>query len=288
MPEGVGTLKFVKMQGTGNDYIYVNCFDIGEQYDWVRLAREISDRHFGVGSDGLILVMPSKSCDFRMRIFNADGSEGDMCGNGIRCFARLVYELGLTSKTEIDVETRAGVMRPALVIDRGAVRAVRVNMGRPSLFPGDVPMVAAGYEQAKDVPLVAGGRTYLVTGVRMGNPNGVVFVDDLKSVELVKEGPLLERHVAFPKRANIEFVEVLDPGHIDMLVWERGSGATLACGTGASACLVASAATGRASREAEVKLPGGRLFIEWSAGGDVFMTGPAESVCTGEFVKWKE
>ena len=282
-------IRFTKMEGVGNDYVFVNCLEEGEHHDWPRLSREISDRHYGVGSDGLILVMASETADFRMRIFNSDGSEGDMCGNGMRCFARLVYEHGLVAKTEMTVETRAGLIRPRLELVGGVVESVSVTMGAPSLRPQDVPIVVAdGREFAVDVPVTADGRTYLVTGVRMGNPNGVVFVEDLSRVDLESEGRALESSSAFPRKANIEFVQVLSRTRIRMIVYERGSGVTLACGTGASASLVASAFTGRTGRSATVDLTGGSLSIEWTPDGQVFMTGPAVEIAQGVFTRWKE
>jgi diaminopimelate epimerase len=277
------------MEGAGNDYIFVNCLEEGEHHDWPRLSREISDRHYGVGSDGLILVMPSQTADFKMRIFNSDGSEGDMCGNGMRCFARLVYDHGLVAKTEMTVETRAGLIRPRLEMVDGAVESVTVDMGAPSLRPQDVPIVVAdGREFAVDVPVTAGGRRYLVTGVRMGNPNGVIFVEDLSRVDLPSEGRALESAAAFPRKANIEFVQVLSRTRIRMIVYERGSGVTLACGTGASASLVAAAFTGRTDRSAKVDVTGGSLSIEWTPDGQVLMTGPAVEIAQGVFTRWKE
>jgi len=285
-PRGI---RFTKMEGVGNDYIFVNCFEEGEEHDWHRLAREISDRHYGVGSDGLILVMKSETADFRMRIYNSDGSEGDMCGNGMRSFARLVYEHGLTNKTEITVETRAGLIRPRLEMDHGEVQSITVDMGTPSLRPHEVPVIVPDEREfAVDIPVTVGERTYLVTGVRMGNPNGVVFVDDTSRVDLPTEGSALESSSAFPRKANIEFVQVLSRQHLRMLVYERGSGVTLACGTGASASLVASAFTGRTGRSAQVDLMGGKLFIEWTPGDHVFMTGPAVEIAQGTFTRWKE
>ncbi|MDP2856516.1 MAG: diaminopimelate epimerase [Bacillota bacterium] len=282
-------IRFTKMEGAGNDYIFVNCLEEGEHHDWPRLSREISDRHYGVGSDGLILVMPSQTADFKMRIFNSDGSEGDMCGNGMRCFARLAYEHGLVAKTEMTVETRAGLIRPRLEMVDGAVESVTVNMGAPSLRPQDVPIVVAdGREFAVDVPVTAGGRRYLVTGVRMGNPNGVIFVEDLSRVDLPSEGRALESAAAFPRKANIEFVQVLSRTRIRMIVYERGSGVTLACGTGASASLVAAAFTGRTDRSAKVDVTGGSLSIEWTPDGQVLMTGPAVEIAQGVFTRWKE
>ena len=285
-PRGI---RFVKMEGIGNDYIFVNCFEEGEEHDWPTLAREISDRHYGVGSDGLILVMKSEIADFRMRMFNSDGSEGDMCGNGMRSFARLVYEHGLSKKTEIAVETRAGLIRPRLNLAGGEIESVTVNMGTPSLRPHEVPLVVPDEREfAVDAPITAGGRAYLVTGVRMGNPNGVVFVDDVGKVDLEAEGGALHSVSAFPKKANIEFVQVLSRQRLRMIVYERGSGVTLACGTGACASLVAAAFTGRTERSAMVQLTGGDLFIEWTPGGEVLMTGPSVEIAQGTFTRWKE
>lgn len=279
-------MHFTKMQGLGNDYVYVDCFQERlAGVDLADLARRISDRRFGVGSDGLILIMPGEGgADFRMRMFNADGSEGDMCGNGMRCLARYVFEHGYTRKRRFSVLTRAGIIEPSIIVDdAGRVTGVRVNMGRPGLTRGEVPMAGEPYQSARDVALRAGDREFVGTGVNMGNPHFVIAVDDAASFPVATYGPLLERHEAFPRRANIEFVTPVARDRIIMRVWERGSGITWACGTGASAALVALAAAGRVDRSATVSLLGGDLRIEWAGDGNVYMTGPAEEVFTGEY-----
>ncbi len=282
-------MKFTKMHGCGNDYVYVNCFEEGVSHDWPRLAREVADRHTGVGSDGLILVMPpsSRSADFRMRIFNSDGSEGEMCGNGIRCFAKYVYDRGLIDRASFAVETLAGVMRPEVFLQDGRVKMVRVDMGVPSFKRGDIPMAGEAGEEAVGESLRAGGRTYTVTGVRMGNPNCAVFVEDVAAVPVTQVGPLIERSPLFPNRANVEFVQVLGEDVLRMRVWERGSGLTMACGTGACASAVAAHKMGFTGRRVHVVVDGGALEIEWDPEGRVFMTGPAEEICTGIFSKWR-
>ncbi len=274
-------MKFTKMQGIGNDYVYVNCFE-ETVADPAAVAVTVSDRHFGVGSDGLILICPSETADFRMRMFNADGSEGSMCGNGIRCLGKYVRDRGLTEKDEITVETLSGIKTLQLLRDGGVTAAVRVDMGAPGLSCSQVPVLHSG-ERFVDLPLTAGEHTLRFTCVSMGNPHAVTFVEDTASVELEKIGPLFENHPVFPRRANIEFIQRIDDHTIRMRVWERGSGETLACGTGACASVVASALCGVCSREATVKLLGGDLDIRWSEGDDhVYMTGPAAFVFDGE------
>ncbi len=275
-------MKFRKMHGLGNDYLFINGFQEGEDHDWPELARRMSDRHFGVGSDGIILILPSDKAAFRMRIFNADGSEAEMCGNGMRCFARYVYEQGMTGDTEFDVETGAGLIRPHLILENGRVKAVRVNMGPPRFAAHEVPVRAEG--EVVDTPLNAGGKTFLVTAVSMGNPHCVVFLDDLDGLSLEISGPVLERHPIFPKGANVEFAKVMDREFARVVVWERGSGVTMACGTGACAVLAAGVKTGRLNRSCVINLPGGDLMIEWAADGNIYMTGPAVAVCDGVFL----
>jgi len=277
-------LKFVKMQGLGNDFVFVNCFEeMLVEDELPELARGVSDRHFGVGADGLILILPSDKADFQMRIFNADGGESEMCGNGMRCFARLVYEQGLTDRAEFTVETAAGIIVPRLVVDEGRVRAVRVDMGRPRFPRSEIPMRGEPGSRVVDRPLTAAGREFRVTCLSMGNPHCVIFVDDLERVDLAGWGTALERHEAFVRRTNVEFVRVLGPEELHVLVWERGAGATLACGTGACAAAVAAAIQGRTGRRVSVHLPGGRLEIEWAADDRVFMTGPCAEVFRGEY-----
>ena len=274
-------MKFTKMHGIGNDYVYVNCFNetIKEPS---AVSKYVSDRHFGVGSDGLILIKPSKVADFQMDMYNADGSQGEMCGNGIRCVAKYVYDYGLTDKTNISVETLAGIKHLDLTIENGKVALVKVNMGSPELVPEKIPVVAEG-ERAIDVPLEVKGKTYQMNGVSMGNPHCVIFMEeDVRELDLESMGPDFENHKRFPKRINTEFVNVLDENTLRMRVWERGSGETLACGTGACATAVAAILNGLVQKEVTVKLLGGDLKIQWN-GGDapVYMTGPATTVFDG-------
>lgn len=274
-------MKFTKMHGIGNDYVYVNCFNETIK-DPSAVSKYVSDRHFGVGSDGLILIKPSKVADFQMDMYNADGSQGEMCGNGIRCVAKYVYDYGLTDKTNISVETLAGIKHLELTIENGKVALVKVNMGSPELVPEKIPVVAEG-ERAIDVPLEVKGKTYQMNGVSMGNPHCVIFMEeDVRELDLESMGPDFENHKRFPKRINTEFVNVLDENTLRMRVWERGSGETLACGTGACATAVAAILNGLVQKEVTVKLLGGDLKIQWN-GGDapVYMTGPATTVFDG-------
>lgn len=277
-------MKFTKMHGLGNDYIFVDALEerIPEE-ELPALAREISHRHFGVGADGLILILFSAEADFRMRVFNADGSEAEMCGNGIRCFAKYVYDRGLTRKTDIRVETLAGMISPHLTVEGGEVTAVRVDMGEPRLKRKDIPMAGPPEDRVLEEPLKVGREEFRVTCVSMGNPHCIIFVDEIWAVDLDRLGPLIERHPVFPERTNVEFVRVHDPGEITMRVWERGSGITLACGTGACASVVAGNLLGRVGREATVHLPGGDLLVEWASDNHVYMTGPAVTVCEGQY-----
>lgn len=274
-------MKFTKMHGIGNDYVYVNCFNETIK-DPSAVSKYVSDRHFGVGSDGLILIKPSKVADFQMDMYNADGSQGEMCGNGIRCVAKYVYDYGLTDKTNISVETLAGIKHLDLTIENGKVALVKVNMGSPELVPEKIPVVAEG-ERAIDVPLEVKEKTYQMNGVSMGNPHCVIFMEeDVRELDLESMGPDFENHKRFPKRINTEFVNVLDENTLRMRVWERGSGETLACGTGACATAVAAILNGLVQKEVTVKLLGGDLKIQWN-GGDapVYMTGPATTVFDG-------
>jgi len=278
-------MKFTKMHGAGNDYVYVNTFE--EQVaDPAALARAVSDRHFGIGSDGLILILPSASADVRMRMFNADGSEAEMCGNGVRCVAKYAYDHGLVKATAITVETGAGVLPLQLNLDAsGRVATVRVNMGRPRLVPAEIPVVGLGDgERVVEQPLQALDRTFLVTCVSMGNPHCVIFVDDVETFPVATYGPAIENHPAFPQRINVEFVQVLSSGEVRQRTWERGAGETLACGTGASAVTVAGVLTGRTAGEIVNHLLGGDLAMEWCGEGEVLMTGPASEVFSGEYL----
>ena len=276
-------MKFTKMQGLGNDYVYVNCLK-EKIKNPPELAKKISDRHFGVGSDGLIMINPSDKADFEMEMYNADGSRGEMCGNGIRCVAKYVYDYGLTDKTSISVETLAGIKYLDLTVENGKVKLVKVDMGKPGLKPSEIPVEASG-DQVIDDPIMAAGEEYRMTCVSMGNPHAVVFVDcDLQELPLEEIGPKFENHERFPRRVNTEFVRVIDRHTAQMRVWERGSGETLACGTGACAVAVACALNGYTEDEVTVKLLGGDLKIKWDCERDtVFMTGPAEVVFDGEW-----
>lgn len=278
-------MKFTKMQGLGNDYVYVNCLKEKIQNP-SELAKKISDRHFGVGSDGLIMINPSDKADFEMEMYNADGSRGEMCGNGIRCVGKYVYDYGLTDKTNISVETLGGIKHLELYVEEGKVVRVKVDMGHPILKPSEIPVVADG-EQAVDEPIEVEGKAYRMTCVSMGNPHAVVFVDtDLKELPLESIGPKFENHKRFPNRVNTEFVRVIDRHTAQMRVWERGSGETLACGTGACAVAVACALNGLTESEVTVQLLGGDLEIQWEKNSDtVYMTGPAEVVFDGV---WEE
>ena len=277
-------MKITKMQGIGNDYVYVNCLQETIENP-SELAKKISDRHYGVGSDGLIMINPSDKADFEMEMYNADGSRGEMCGNGRRCVAKYVYDYGLTDKTSISVETLAGIKYLDLTVEDGKVVLVKVDMGKPMLRPEEVPVVSEK-EEVIDEPITVDGQEYRMTCVSMGNPHAVVFIDqDVKEFPLETVGVKFENHERFPKRVNTEFVNVLDRHTAQMRVWERGSGETLACGTGACAVAVACALNGLTEDEVTVKLLGGDLQIKWDREKNtVYMTGPAEVVFDGE---WK-
>ncbi|MBU3840391.1 MAG: diaminopimelate epimerase [Candidatus Ruminococcus intestinipullorum] len=277
-------MKFTKMQGLGNDYVYVNGLK-EEIKNPSQLAVQVSDRHFGIGSDGLIIIRPSKVADFEMEMYNADGSRGEMCGNGIRCVAKYVYDYGLTDKTSISVETLGGIKYLDLTVQDGKVTLVKVDMGSPVFEPAKVPVVADG-DKAIDEPIVVDGQTYHMTCVSMGNPHAVVFMDEIEHLNLEEIGPKFEQHERFPNRVNTEFVKVLDRHTAEMRVWERGSGETLACGTGACAVAIACILGGYTEERVTVKLLGGDLEIYWDKESDkVYMTGPAEVVFDGE---WKD
>lgn len=269
------------MHGLGNDFVMVD--DRNEAIpdeSLPDLGRKINDRHFGIGGDGLILVRPSASADFQMRVINSDGSEAEMCGNGIRCFARFLLDEGMTDANPIRVETPAGEMVLDVRRDDGAISGVRVDMGEPGTQRAEVPMQGEG--SALDAPLCVDGREFRVHGVSMGNPHAVIFLDSLEGFPFEHYGPLIERHEMFPAKTNVHFVEQVGPDALRVKVWERGAGPTLACGTGACAVCVAAHLTGRAGRSVTVHLPGGPLEIEWAENNHLFMTGPAETVFTGE------
>lgn len=274
------TIRFTKMHGISNDYIYINCMD-GQPDCPSRLSVEMSNRHTGVGGDGIILICPSEVADFKMRIFNADGSEAKMCGNGSRCVGKYVYDKGLTDKTRVTLETLSGIKILDLHLIDGKVGTVTVDMGEPVLAAREVPTVFGGDIMVSE-PVESGGVTYKLTAVSMGNPHGVVFTCDPDRLPLADIGPGLECHPIWPDRANIEFAEVLSPSEIRMRVWERGSGETMACGTGACATLVAAVMNGLTERRATLHLRGGDLKIEWRPDDNhVYMTGGATTVFEG-------
>jgi diaminopimelate epimerase len=293
-------MRFTKMQGCGNDYIYVDCFRHPMPHDPAGLSRKISDRHFGVGGDGLILICPSDKADARMRMYNADGSESEMCGNGIRCVAKFVYDHGLVRKPVLTIETGRGVLTLELETAGGAVRQVRVDMGEPILEAARIPTTLPGNPPVfADLPPVAADKTqrlpdlgnhpvttqqFKVTCVSVGNPHCVIFVDEITDAHVHLAGPRIETHPAFPRRTNVEFVKVHRPDEMTMRVWERGSGETMACGTGASAVCLAGVLTGQSQRKVTIHLRGGDLQLHWSeTDNHVYMTGPAVEVFSGDW-----
>lgn len=286
-------MRFTKMHGIGNDYVYVNCFDQPIPADPAGLSTRISDRHFGIGADGLILICPSDKGDARMRMFNADGSESEMCGNGIRCVAKYVHDHGIAQKPQLNLETGRGVLTVDLEVENGIARRVRVNMGKPILESALIPTTLPG-DPPVDVPLpehltelsgdwhAACGLDPRITCVSMGNPHVVIYCENVSRVPLERVGPILETAREFPRRINVHFVEVRSPNEVTMRTWERGSGITLACGTGACAVAVAGVLSGRTARQLLAHLPGGDLELEWTMGDNsVFMTGPATEVFSG-------
>ena len=275
-------MKFTKMHGIGNDYIYVNCFE-EKIADPSRLSLVMSKQHFGVGSDGLILIGPSDTADFSMRIFNSDGSEADMCGNGIRCLGKYVYERGLTDKTELTVSTMGGLKKLWMTVEAGRVSRMKADMGEPSVEPSRIPVMLEG-EKVIAYPLQVFGKEWPITCVNMGNPHAVIFVNDPDTIDLPTVGGMIEHHPLFPRRTNVEFVRVIRRDMLQMRVWERGAGETLACGTGACAALVAAVLNGLADREAQIKLAGGNLQLSWDEGDNhVYQSGPATFVFDGEW-----
>jgi diaminopimelate epimerase len=276
-------LKFTKMQGIGNDYVYVNCFEENIKNP-SELSIAISDRHFGVGSDGLIMIIPSAVADAGMRIFNADGSEAQMCGNGIRCVAKYLYECGIKKSDRLTIETAAGIKTIELTTVNGNVTQVKVEMGTPGLLRNDIPMLGEN-EQVIDVPIQVNDTVLNITCVSMGNPHCITFVDDVDSVDLSVTGKAIENHELFPERINAHFVQQISADKIKMRTWERGSGETLACGTGAVATGVACVLNNLTERVISTQLPGGELTVEWTDDNKTYMTGPAEFVFTGQ---WNE
>lgn len=280
-------IKFTKMHGLGNDYVYIDCTDEQKIKNISSLAQFISNRHFGVGSDGLILICKSDIADFKMRMFNYDGTEAEMCGNGIRCVGKFVYDKGLTKKDNITVETLAGIKKLKFNIKKGNVETVEVDMGEPILEPDKIPVIS---EEAivKNLKIKARENEFKFTCVSMGNPHAITIVDNTKDFNIEKYGPVLEKDEHFPRRANIEFIELVDKNNIKMRVWERGAGETLACGTGACASVVACALNGYIENEANVELLGGTLKIRWDKENNhIYMTGPATTVFEGE-IDYKE
>lgn len=278
-------MKFTKMHGCGNDYVYVNGF-VEEIKDKPAFVKAVSDRHFGVGGDGAIFINPSKEADFEMEMYNADGTRAEMCGNGIRCVAKYVYDKGLTDRTHISIVSCGKVKYLDLNVADGQVTSVRVNMGAPILTAKEVPVISR-MEQSVDEPIIVGGKEYRMTCVSMGNPHAVVFMDDVANLDIAAVGPLFENHTAFPNRVNTEFVKVVDRSRVDMRVWERGTGETLACGTGCCATVVACILNGFTDNVVTVRVLGGEILIEWDREKNlVYMTGPATTVFEGEF-PWK-
>jgi len=277
-------MRFTKMHGAGNDYIYVNCFleKVDNPED---TARRVSDRHFGIGADGLVLIEPSDIADFKMDIYNADGSRAKMCGNATRCVAKYVYEHNMTPRDEITLETLSGIKRIKMFIEDGKVTAARVNMGAPEFEPAKIPVLSGGVD-AVGITVTAGDTVYTATCVSMGNPHCVVFIADTEAVDIEKTGPLFENNALFPDRVNTEFIRLVDGHTLKMRVWERGAGETLACGTGACAAAAAAVVNGycRKDEDIGVLLRGGTLTIRWDSGtNEITMTGPAQSICSGEF-----
>jgi len=273
-------MKFTKMHGAGNDYVYVNCFVEPFPADPASLARRVSNRHTGIGSDGLILICPSDLGHARMRMYNADGSESEMCGNGVRCVAKYVYDHDIAREEVLDIETGNGVLTLELDVQNGLVDQVRVNMGPPILVAGEIPTTLPG-DPPLNATLMVGGKVLEVTCVSMGNPHCITFVEELSDEWVHGIGPQVEIHEAFPNRVNAEFIQIVSPDEMIMRVWERGSGETQACGTGACASAVAGVLTGRTARKVLCHLPGGDLLLEWPKDGPVFMTGPATEVFSG-------
>lgn len=277
-------IKFTKMHGLGNDYIYIDCYskevNLG---DVSHLAKIMSDRHFGVGSDGIILICKSDSADFKMRMFNFDGSEAEMCGNGIRCVGKFVYEKGLINKDIVEIETLAGIKILKLNIENGKVKTVRVDMGNPILEAEKIPVIY-NRTPVQGLKLKALDRDFEFTCISMGNPHAITLIDDIEKFDIKKYGPILENDKIFPNRSNIEFIKVVDKENVKMRVWERGAGETLACGTGACATAVACSINGFTNRKVNIELLGGKLEVEWDKDTNhVFMTGPATTVFEGEF-----
>jgi len=280
-------VEFIKMHGLGNDFVFLDHFSVSdEDVDYPELARKLCHRQFGIGGDGLVVVLPSNVADARMRIFNSDGSEPEMCGNGIRCFARYVYDQGIMISDPMLVETGAGILKLNLFIKEGQVQGVQVDMGEPILRADLIPVLGEG-EPVVGQSIEVLGETYLYTAVSMGNPHCVIFVEDFSKLDFDRVGPAIEKHPLFPRKTNVEFIQINSPKEMTMKVWERGAGPTLACGTGACASTVAAVLNNKTERAVTVHLPGGDLFIEWGLDNRVYMTGPASYVFKGQWLETK-
>ena len=278
-------MDFMKMHGAGNDFVVLD--GRSAEQEWGPLSIAMCDRHYGVGADGILIVVPSKTADFRMRMFNPDGSESEMCGNGIRCFTKYLVDADLAAGRELlTIETLAGVHEVSAKGGKNGVQTVRVDMGRPRYRPAEVPVAGEGPGPLIDLPLVIDGQTILVTCLSMGNPHAVAFVDQpVKDWPLERLGPLVENHPFFPRRVNFEIVNIVDRGHVNARVWERGAGLTLACGSGACAIAVAAWMHGRVGGNVDVTLPGGTLNVQWDGSGEVWLEGPAETVYKGQWMR---
>lgn len=274
-------MEFVKVQGLGNDFVIINALEENGFLNYFALAQKLCNRKFGIGADGLILILPSQTADIKMRVINSDGSEAEMCGNGIRCFAKYVYEQGIISKTKMAVETLAGVIVPEIIFENNKVVSVRVDMGEPLLERSQIPMLGKPGRVIKERLKVI-DEEFEITTVSMGNPHCVIFVTDLNKIDIEKWGPLIETHPVFPRKINVEFVQVINLHEAVMRVWERGAGITLACGTGACATLTAGVLNNLLERKAIIKLLGGELTIEWAENNHLYMTGPAVEVFRGK------
>ena len=276
-------MKFIKMHGLGNDFVFLDRFSVSADEDYPELAKQLCHRNFGIGGDGLVVILPSKVADARMRIINSDGSEPEMCGNGIRCFARYVYDQGIVLNNPMRVETLAGVLTIHLTIKEAQVQGVRVDMGEPILRADLIPVLAQG-EPVVGETLEVLGETFQYTAVSMGNPHCVIFVEDFTTLDFERFGPAIEKHALFPRKTNVEFIQINSPQEMTMKVWERGAGPTLACGTGACASAVAAVLNHKTERAVTIHLPGGDLLIEWGLDNHVYMTGPATYVFKGEWL----
>lgn len=274
--------SFSKWHGLGNDFVIVNGFKEKIEH-YKEMSIQVCDRHFGIGADGLVVLLPSEIADFQMRIFNADGSEAEMCGNATRCVARYVYEYGLTNKEKITLETKAGIIKPELIFIDGILSTIRVDMGEPRLTRSEIPMIGNDEKVINEL-LTMENSDYYITCVSMGNPHCVLFVDEISDVDVSVVGPSIETNPIFPRKTNVEFVQVINKQKVRMRVWERGAGTTMACGTGACATVVAAVLNGKTDRSTIVELDGGELLIEWGLDNHVYMSGPAQEVFRGEYL----